>query len=323
MNSSRDALAAPWKRDLPARAGRAIERFFLAPAWATPLAAVRIGLALVLLVQAALIVPAFFVLYERSGVLQGPLRDELARPGLPYLGWLIRVLGRVGLGETTILVSTGLVYVASLIALLLGWRTRIAATVAWLTHLTLMMTANGTNYGADNFGNIFLFYLSWIPSGAALSMDRLAGRTPPGPTRAARLALRVIQLHLCMVYLTGGLMKGTGAQWWDGDAIWRSLMLPEYNQYDFCWLADHPWFAELSGWMVIVVETGYSVFIWPRRTRRLWIIATVTMHLGIAVFMGLGVFGAIMIAFTLGAFGVSAEPGREGQQAPIRRGPSA
>lgn len=313
MSSWRDALAAPVRRYLPARAGRAIERFFLAPAWPTPLAALRIGLALVLLVQAALIVPAFFTLYERSGVLQGPIRDELARPGLPYLGWLIHTLGRVGLGESTILVSTGLLYVASLLALLLGWRTRLAAALAWLTHLTLMMTANGTNYGADNFGNIFLFYLIWIPSGAALSMDRLAGRAPAGPTTAARLALRVIQLHLCLVYLTGGLMKGSGEQWWNGDAIWRSLMLPEYRQYDFCWLADHPWFAKLSGWMVIAVEAGYSIFIWPRRTRRLWIMATVAMHLGIAIFMGLGIFGAIMIVFTVAAFGVGAEPGREGR----------
>ena len=310
MNGSLGALAAPGKRGFFARAGAAIERFFLAPAWATPLAALRIGLALVLLVQAALIVPAFFVLYERSGVLQGTLRDELARPGLPYLGWLIRWLGSVGMSEAVVLVSTGLVYTASLTALLLGWRTRLSAAFAWFTHLTLMMTANGTNYGADNFGNIFLFYLIWIPSGAALSMDRLAGRAPEGPTWEARLALRVIQLHLCMIYLTGGLMKASGEQWWDGDAMWRSLMLPEYRQHDFCWLADHPWVARLSGWMVIVVESGYSIFIWPRRTRRLWILATVGMHLGIALFMGLGVFGAIMIVFTVAAFGVSPEPSR-------------
>ena len=323
MSSSTAALTAPGKPGFPARAGRAIERFFLAPAWPTPLAVLRIGLALVLLVQAALIVPAFFVLYERSGVPRGLLRDALARHGLPHLGWLIHALGRFGVGESTILVSTGLVYVASLLALLVGWRTRMVAAFAWLTHLTLMMTANGTNYGADNFGNIFLFYLIWIPSGAALSMDRLANRAPAGPTTAARLALRVIQLHLCMVYLAGGLMKGSGGQWWDGDAIWRSLMLPEYRQYDFCWLADHPWFARLSGWMVVAVETGYSIFIWPRRTRRPWILATVAMHLGIALFMGLGIFGAIMIVFTVAAFGVGAEPRREGQRATAQRGSGA
>ena len=224
---------------------------------------------------------------------------------------MIRTLGRAGLEESVILTATGIVYLLSLTALLVGWRTRIAAGIAWLTHLTLMMTGSGTNYGADNFGNIFLFYLIWIPAGAGLSLDRAAGRAPAGPTPTARLALRVIQIHLCMVYLTGGLMKASGAQWWDGDAIWRSVMLPEYRQLDFGWLADHPWIARASGWMVLLVETGYPIFIWPRRTRRPWIVAAVAMHLGIAIFMGLGIFGAIMIAFTVAAFGVSAEPTTE------------
>jgi hypothetical protein len=322
MSSSSDAPAALGKRGRLAHVGGAIERFFLAPARAMPLAALRIGLALVLLAQAALIAPAFFALYERSGVLQGAIRDGLARPGLPYLGWLIRALGSVGVGESLILTTTGVVYLLSLVALLVGWRTRIAAVVAWLTHLTLMMTANGTNYGADNFGNIFLFYLIWIPSEAALSLDRRAGRSSGRPTPTARLALRVIQLHLCMVYLAGGLFKASGEQWWDGDAVWRSLMLPEYRQFDFSWLAQHEWLARISGWMVLVVETGYSIFIWSRRTRRLWIIATVAMHLGIAIFLGLGVFGAIMIAFTVAAFGVSAEPEPEDRLAPTGPRPS-
>ena len=311
MTSSIDALAAPGTRRRAARAAAALECFFYAPARATPLAALRIGLCLVLLSQAALIAPAFFALYERSGLLQGAVRDNLARPGLRDLGWVIRTLGRAGMQESVILTATGIVYLLSLTALLVGWRTRIAAGIAWLTHLTLMMTGSGTNYGADNFGNIFLFYLIWIPSGADISLDRAAGRGPLGPTPTARLALRVIQLHLCMVYLAGGLMKASGEQWWDGDAIWRSVMLPEYRQLDFGWLADHPWIAKASGWMVILVEAGYSIFIWPRRTRRLWILAAVAMHLGIALFMGLGIFGAIMIAFTVAAFGFSAEPTAE------------
>jgi hypothetical protein len=311
MSSSRDALAAPGTSGRAARAAAAIERFFFAPARATPLAALRIGLCLVLLAQAALIAPAFFALYERSGLLQGAVRDNLARPGLPDLGWVIRTLGRAGLEEPVILTATGIVYLLSLTALLVGWRTRIAAAIAWLTHLTLMMTGSGTNYGADNFGNIFLFYMIWIPAGAELSLDRAARRGPLKPTPIARLALRVIQLHLCMVYLAGGLIKASGPQWWDGDAIWRSVMLPEYRQLDFGWLADHPWIARASGWMVLLVETGYPIFIWPRRTRRIWIVAAAAMHLGIALFMGLGIFAAMMIVFTVAAFGVSAEPTAE------------
>jgi hypothetical protein len=38
------------------------------------------------------------------------------------------------------------------------------------------------------------------------------------------------------------------------------------------------------------------------------VLATAGMHVGIAVFMGLGVFGAILIVFAVAAFAVSAEP---------------
>jgi hypothetical protein len=59
---------------------------------------------------------------------------------------------------------------------------------------------------------------------------------------------------------------------------------------------------------VLFVEVGYAVLIWPRSTRRPWVLAAAGLHLGIAISMGLAVFGAMMTVFTVAAFGVSAEP---------------
>ncbi|KYF96202.1 hypothetical protein BE20_42880 [Sorangium cellulosum] len=289
----------------------AVERFALAPASAEPLAALRIGLATVLLVQAALVAPALFELYGPAGILQGPLREAFAQIELPGIGWLAERLGPLGIGETSLLACVGAVYVLSLASLLCGFWTRTSALLAWITHRMLMVTADATVYGADLFANIFLFYLVWIPSGAALSVDRwLRGpsRAAAEPTPAARLGLRVVQVHLCIAYLASGLEKASGPSWWNGEAIWRSVMLPEYRQLDFSWLAWHPWIAQAAGWAVLAVEIGYAFLIWPRLTRRAVIVATALLHLGIAAFMGLGVFGAIMPVFTLAAFGVPADP---------------
>ncbi|WP_437311973.1 hypothetical protein [Sorangium sp. So ce388] len=291
-----------------ARAWAAVERFAFAPASAAPLAVLRIGLASVLLIQAGMVAPALFELYGRSGILQAPLLDALGSPGSVRLSWLIDRLAPLGIGEAPIIVAVGAFYVLALVALLAGWHTRMAAAGAWFAHLALMMTADSTNYGVDQFANIFLFYLMWMPSGAALSLDRWLGRTPGGPTSMARLALRVVQIHLCIVYLTSGLGKALGEQWWNGDAIWRTLNMPDYRQYDFTWMAYHPWLAVGAGWMVLLIECGYPLMIWPRRTRRLWVAATVALHVGIAVFMGLGVFGAIMAVLTISAFAVRADP---------------
>ncbi|WP_437577702.1 hypothetical protein [Sorangium sp. So ce887] len=291
-----------------AQAWAAVERFAFAPASAAPLAVLRIGLASVLLIQAGMVAPALFDLYGRAGILQTPLVDALGRPGFVRLSWLIDRLAPLGIGDVPIIVAVCAFYVLALFALLAGWRTRVAAAAAWFSHLMLMMTADSTNYGVDQFANIFLFYLMWMPAGAALSLDRWLGRAPIGPTSIARFALRVVQIHLCIVYLVSGLGKALGEQWWNGEAIWRTLNLPDYRQYDFTWLAYYPWLAVGAGWMVLLIETGYPVMIWPRRTRRLWVAATVALHVGIAAFMGLGVFGAIMAVLTLSAFAVRAEP---------------
>ena len=308
------------------RARGSIERFAFTPARAEPLAALRIGLASVLLCQAAMIAPSYRELYGRGGLLPGPLQDFLARPGLPHLGGLIRLLAPAGVGEGAILAAAGGLYVLSLVALALGLRTRVAASLAWFLHLTLMTTGEGTNYGADQLSHIFLYYLVWVPSGAALSLDRFLRRARPGPSPLARLGLRVVQLHLCIVYLTGGVAKAMSHAWRSGDAIWRAVMTPEYRRFgfDFSWLASHPGVAIAAGWAVVAVEVGYVALIWPRKTRRAWVLCTVGLHLGIAVFMGLTVFGAVMIVLTAAAFGVGAEPGcgPGGYSRTAGRGPS-
>jgi hypothetical protein len=293
---------------LASAARRAVVRFTFAPARAEPLAALRIGLALVLLGQAAMIAPWARELYTRGGILPAAIPEALSRSGLPHLHALFRLLAPAGIGERPILAVVGAAYVLSLVSLLLGLGTRVSAVLAWFLHLTLVESGEGTNYGADQLAHIFLFYLVWAPSGAALSLDRRLGRVRPGPSPAARLALRVIQVHLCIIYLTGGVAKALSRTWWDGDSIWRAVMSPEYRQLDFSWLASHPWVAVVAGWSVLAVEIGYPVFMWPRVTRRPWVLATTALHLGIAAFMGLTVFGAIMIVFTVAAFGVSAEP---------------
>jgi Vitamin K-dependent gamma-carboxylase len=287
------------------------EGFAYQPARHEPLAALRIGVASVLLGQAALVAPAYRALYGGTGLLRGPARDLLATPYLPHLDDLTRLLAPAGACTSSVLAAVAACYVIALTLLLLGLGTRAAAGLSWFVHLALLTTGRGTNYGADRLANVFLFYLVWSPAGGALSLDRrLTRRLRPPTSPAARLSLRVVQLHLCVVYAASGIYKALSRSWWDGDAIWRSVMSPDYRRFgfDFSWLASHPWVAVLAGWAVLVVEVGYAVLIWRRATRRAWILATVALHLGIAVFMGLTVFGALMIVLTVAAFGVDPEP---------------
>jgi len=290
------------------RLAHAVEAFFFTPASARPLGALRIGLAAVLIAQAWMVRADILDLFAQDGLVQGELARYLSVPDAPRLAWLTALLSPLGISEASCIYAVCGGYLASLLMLLAGFHTRLAAVLAWFLHWTLMNTGHASIYGVDRYAHIFLFYLMCVPAGRAFSLDVALGRVSSASTRAARLGLRVMQVHLCVSYLASGLEKATGDQWWNGELLWRALSLPEYQMFDMTWLAAWPWLSRIGGWATLAIETGYCVFIWPRLTRKLWVLATVALHLGIAVFMGLHIFGAVLCVLTLALFGFSAEP---------------
>ena len=53
--------------------------------------------------------------------------------------------------------------------------------------------------------------------GADRGVDRGAD-----PCVANNVATRLLQVHLCVIYMFGGLAKVRGETWWDGSAMWRN-----------------------------------------------------------------------------------------------------
>ncbi len=282
------------------------EKFFLRPASFRPLAALRISVAAILLLQAFLISPEFFEFFGRGGLLQESLQRLFAEPGTPRLAPYLNFMQQWGFNENGALALVGSAYLLALTALMIGLRTHVAAIAAWGLHWTFMSSSSCTNYGVDVFAHIFLFYLMFTPSGRAWSVDSMRCANALR-SWTARLSLRVLQIHLCIVYLSSGLEKIVGEQWQTGEVMWRALMLPVYNQYDFTWLAQAPLLAKLMAWGSLVIELGYVAFIWPHVTRKMWVYVTVSLHLGIALFLGLHMFGFMMMAFTAALFGVDAQ----------------
>jgi hypothetical protein len=313
----------------PARSWReGVHDFVAGPASPRPLAVFRIGIAAVLLSEAFAVAGNVLDLYGRDGLVQWSVGETLAPGGLPRLSWVTGSMAPLGVGPAGGVRLVFMAYVASLAGLMVGWRTRLTASTAWLLHLALKTSGSAAAYGADELANIALFYCVWMPVGHALSADRLSGRVTGAPSASARLALRVLQVHLCIVYASSGALKATGIQWWTGEAIWRAVMQPETGcPVGFGGLAHVPWAAMLAGWATLLVEAGYPVFTWPRRTRAPWVAAAIGMHLGIAFVLGLEFFSAVMIVFNLTAFLVPAGPppadSRRPAAGPARPRPSA
>jgi hypothetical protein len=298
----------PEARPLARRLTAALFAFFFAPASARPLAALRIGLAAVLLAQAWTARAGMLALLAHDGIVQSDLTRHLAPPHAPRIDWIVRALSHLGMGETSSIQLVCGVYVASLILLATGCITRLASVLAWLLHWHLMNSTFAMGYGFDHYAHVFLFYLMWAPSGRAYSLDVLCKRVSAAPTDGARLALRLMQLHLCLSYFASGAAKSVGIQWWDGELLWRAMSLPVYNRFDITWLVGWPVLSQIGGLATLAIELGYFIFIWPRRTRKLWMAATLALHVGIAICLGLHLFGAIMCVLTAAIFGFSPEP---------------
>ena len=203
---------------------------------------------------------------------------------------------------------------------LVGYATRLTSVLTWFAMLSNIHRDPASLFGADTMINILLLYLAIGPSGAALSVDRWLQckraraqglpEPPLAPSVSATVVQRLIQVHLCIIYLSAGLAKLQGMAWWTGTAPWGTMANYEYAPMhlpvyvDFLrFLARYRWLYELSMSTAAITTLAFEIFypflIWPRSTRNLMLWYAVALHAGIGMFMGLRTFALLMLAFNV------------------------
>jgi hypothetical protein len=218
-------------------------------------------------------------------------------------------------------------FLAVLVLFTAGFCTRLTSVLAWLGFLAYVNRSGLTEYGVDTILAVALMYLMIGPSGAALSVDRLlarwraarkalAGGQPPSPLPpapplvSANLALRLLQVHLCFIYLRSALSKFQGDSWWDGTALWTVVTDYEFaplrfeDYYNFLRaLARHRWLWEIvmttGAVYTLAVELCFPFLVWYPRLRWPLLIAALLLHLGIGLLMGLMTFSLAMLTLAL------------------------
>ena len=266
-----------------------------------PLAGLRVGLPLLLLFHLVWLSNDFLSLHGSRGIIPWELTDLLRDPWVPGLPTLAKAFLPLGIRVNAAIILLLAGYAGSLLSLALGVYPRLSAFLAWGLHLSLLTSGAASFYGVDQLANTFLFYLFLFPSGRAWTF---ASR-PASSLREETIpvgCLRVMQFHLCVIYLAAGLDKAMGRQWWNGEAIWQTVSQPIFSTFDLSWLARSSRIPTFAGWSTLVVEIGYVLFIWPRSTRKVWCFATIGLHLGVGLFMGLVFFSSVMILLTVCLF---------------------
>jgi hypothetical protein len=223
----------------------------------------------------------------------------------------------------------------------IGLCTRLTAALTWAASLCYINRSPPTLFGADTMMTILLLYLMIGPSGAALSVDRLVLRWwervrprflarwrafwqrgtseplppaallgPPQPSVSANFALRLLQVHVCIIYLAAGLSKLQGNSWWSGNAVWLTVANFEFApmQHDSyvdalrLLTTNRPlWevFMTTAGAFTLFFEIGYVFLIWRPSTRWLMLTMAVILHGFIGLFMGLKTFSLIMLVMNM------------------------
>jgi len=273
--------------------------------WLTVL---RVGLGLQVIIYAVFLRSDWYYLFASTG--KGLVSRELGEaistfdsPFIPKLGWLVTFGRNINISEETVLSVAWACLLCMGFLLLLGLFCRPAAIIAWFLHLCAAESGGLFAYGADNFMTTGLFYLMLSPLPDRYSADQWMVKTQAKDPQLLGFWRRVLQVHLCFVYFIGGLAKCLGSGWWDGTNLWRALTRPPFNTISPDVLVRFKYVLVVLGISICLIEVGYPLFIWLKKTRVFWLISILAMHVAIGLTMGLYLFALIMVVLNLAAFG--------------------
>jgi hypothetical protein len=203
-----------------------------------------------------------------------------------------------------------------------GLWTRVTSVLAWMGAMCYVQRLPTNNFGQDTMLIILMIYLMIGNSGAALSVDRWLElrrlRREQGgqanlalaPSWSVNFAIRLLQVHFCIIYLASGSSKLLGAAWWNGTAMWLTLAnynfapmrVGLYNELLYV-LCRNEWLWQIcmtSGVVfTLFTEISFPYLVWSKRWRPFMVSCSVLMHLGIGLIMGLSVFSLFMLVMVL------------------------
>lgn len=275
-------------------------RFWHAPVRAERLALMRILLGGALLVQLFWeYLPNLEYFFGPHGVAPAGMQD---RSQTSYWYWSLLIFHT---DDMTSIYTAWAIWVGVALLFTIGYWTRLMNVAVWF--MTMCFTARNFLLldGGDDTLQIAIFLLMLSPSGKALSVDAWLRRRrggEKGPVYTEAWPLRLIQIQLCVIYFTTGLvkLKGTGwfqGTWWDGTSIHYALNYCTWNRWSYAMLPVPFWITAPMTWLSVWWETLFPLLVLWRRTRKWALIFGLLFHIGICVTLSIGWFSFYMMAF--------------------------
>ena len=271
--------------------------FLRRPWWTEPvpaerLAALRIGTALVLLVDILVTSwPYAALLFSADGY----AAPEISRHqrGAAFAPWSVLSGSASPAAWTAIFIT----WTGAAVLLLVGVYPRVAAAVCWFLTVNVANVNPYVLNSGDQARAILLFYLILTPCGAVWSL--WPRRVSPGPIFVHPWAVRLLFIQLAVAYFLSGATKLISRQWLQGDTLYYAMASIDWTHVSYASLPLPSWLMRGLTWFTLLWEIGFPVLaVWPAtRTATLWI--GVLFHLGTSAVLRIGLFGPYMICFYL------------------------
>ena len=164
--------------------------------------------------------------------------------------------------------------------------------------------------GEDILLRLFGFFLIFMP------LHRFALSSLIWPCKQTYFAvwpMRLMQIQLCVIYLSTAIEKLGGVAWRDGTAMYFITRLDDFfGRFPVPRaLIEDLWVIRTVTWGTLVVELALPIFLWFRGTRKTALVVAVLFHLGIDYCMNLFLFHWVMlyglIAFLMQPSGINEE----------------
>ncbi len=257
------------------------------------LALFRVGLGVLLLADLASRAQFLTALYTDAGMLPRAVlvqhSPEIWRPSLHLLA-----------GGASAQVALFLVAAAGALALLVGYRTRVATVLCWGLAYSVQARNPFVHTGGDTVLLQLLFWSMFLPLGMHWSVDRaLDTAERPRPQRVLSVATVGLLAHVGMLYVFSAHLK-SGPEWRETfHALYYGLSIDSIATPLAVALLAYPRVLQVLTLATILLEGLGPVVafspVWSGPVRCLVVLGFWGLHAGIAVCFTIGLFPYVMI----------------------------
>lgn len=152
-------------------------------------------------------------------------------------------------------------------------------------------------YAADTVVIIMLVYLLFSDSEKIWSFDSF--RKKRKLEISSVFSLRLMQIHISIIYILCGITKTLNDSWLIGQAPFEAITVSLYHKYDLDFLINYPlvfYSVRIYGTFIVFWETFFPLFKLNKSLRYISLFIGSTLHIGIIIFMKHLMFGYIMLA---------------------------